>query len=226
MEHLPIDYSKTIMYKLVCRDLSVKELYCGATTNWDNRKGTHKNRCTNENNNKYHYKVYQYIRANGGWDNWNMILVEVYPCKTQLESLTRERYWTDTLDAKLNTNIQGQTKQEWTEKNKEQVANLKKKWYEKNREEILEKQKDYHIIHKEKINKRSNDFYNNNKKEQLEKMKVKYEKNKEQILEKLKEKYTCECGQISTISHKLRHNKSKKHINFIQANGATALPLG
>jgi len=37
-----IDYSKGLIYKLVCRDVTVKDAYVGSTTNFDQRKGGHK----------------------------------------------------------------------------------------------------------------------------------------------------------------------------------------
>jgi hypothetical protein len=38
MPRLPIDYSKSIIYKIVCKDLDVKDCYVGSTTNFTNRK--------------------------------------------------------------------------------------------------------------------------------------------------------------------------------------------
>ena len=39
--------------------------------------------------------------------------------------------------------------------------------------------------------------------------------NKEKIIEKQKEKYECECGSTTTKWQHLRHDLSKKHIDFI-----------
>ena len=47
-------------------------------------------------------KVYQIIRANGGWDNWIMIEIEKYPCKDGNEARARERYYFDLLNATMN----------------------------------------------------------------------------------------------------------------------------
>ena len=33
-----IDYSKTIIYKIVCKDINIKDCYVGSTTNFTNRK--------------------------------------------------------------------------------------------------------------------------------------------------------------------------------------------
>ena len=103
MPKTPIDYSKTIMYKFVCKDLSVKDVYVGFTTNFVERKRSHKSRCTKETSPKHHFKVYQVIRKNGGWDNWSMIQIEKYPCNDVDEATERERYWCERLNAQLNT---------------------------------------------------------------------------------------------------------------------------
>ena len=44
-----IDYSKTIMYKLVCFDLNIKDIYVGHTTDFIRRRAQHKQTCNNSN---------------------------------------------------------------------------------------------------------------------------------------------------------------------------------
>ena len=61
-----IDYTNTIIYKLVCIDINIKELYVGHTTNFTKRKYAHKYGCNNETSKKYNLHVYQFIRNNGG----------------------------------------------------------------------------------------------------------------------------------------------------------------
>ncbi len=48
--------------------------------------------------------------------------------------------------------------------------------------------------------------------------KKQWEDNKEKIKEKRKEKYKCICGSEFIKIHKSRHNKTKKHISFINNN--------
>jgi hypothetical protein len=91
-------YSKTKIYKLVCNDTTVKDLYVGHTTNWIKRKWRHKYECKN-----YNKKKDIFIRNNGGWDNWSMILIEEYPCNNKLQAEQRERYWIEDLKPNLNT---------------------------------------------------------------------------------------------------------------------------
>ena len=54
-----IDYSKTIIYKLVCNDLNTTDVYVGHTTNYVKRKASHKERCNNEKSKKYNWYHYQ-----------------------------------------------------------------------------------------------------------------------------------------------------------------------
>jgi len=112
MPKIPIDYSKTIIYKIVCDDLSVKDCYVGHTVNMTKRKWGHKSACNNENDKSYNYKIYKIIRENGGWDNWNMLLVEKFPCKDNSEACKREREVYEELDAKMNMLIPYRTQEE------------------------------------------------------------------------------------------------------------------
>jgi len=45
MPRLPINYSKTSIYKLCCNDTSITECYIGHTTNFTKRKQRHKYSC-------------------------------------------------------------------------------------------------------------------------------------------------------------------------------------
>ena len=74
MPRTPIDYSKTIIYKLVKNDdFNNENIYVGSTTDFTRRKNEHKNTCNNEKSKDYNDKKYQYIRENGGWSEWNMV---------------------------------------------------------------------------------------------------------------------------------------------------------
>ena len=69
MPKTAIDYSKTVMYKIVCRDPNIKEIYVGHTVNFIKRKSRHHGSCNCESDKAYNLKIYQCIRANGGWNN-------------------------------------------------------------------------------------------------------------------------------------------------------------
>ena len=46
-----VDYSKTVIYKIVCKDLNITELYVVHTTDFTRRKCEHKTCCNNEKSN-------------------------------------------------------------------------------------------------------------------------------------------------------------------------------
>ena len=128
-----IDYSKTVMYKIVCKDLNITELYVGSTTDFRRRKWHHKAALKIKT-----YKLQTIINENGGWENWDMIEIEKFPCVDGNEARARERYWYEELKATLN----GQSPLAiW----KEKEADYCKKYYWKNREKILEDKKKYRI---------------------------------------------------------------------------------
>ena len=104
MPKLPIDHSNTIIYKLVKNDdYDNVNIYIGSTTDFIRRKNNHKNCCNSEKQKGYTDKKYQYIRENGGWDNWNMIEVEKHNCNDGNEARAREEYWRCHFNAQLNT---------------------------------------------------------------------------------------------------------------------------
>ena len=99
-----IDYSNTIMYKLVPNDVNLDLIYIGHTTNFSQRKGLHKHCCNNSNSKSYNFKVYEMIRENGGWSEWSMIEIEKYSCIDSNECRKRERELMEQYNCNLNTN--------------------------------------------------------------------------------------------------------------------------
>jgi hypothetical protein len=126
-----IDYSKTIIYKIVSKDLSITECYVGSTTNFRGRKSKHKLSCTNSNSKKYSFPLYKFIRDNSGWDNFEMIEIEKYPCRDSNEARSRERYYFELLNASLNKVRPLVTEEEYKNKTKEYKETEKYKEYHK-----------------------------------------------------------------------------------------------
>ena len=151
MPKLPMDYSKTVMYKLVCNDLLITDCYVGHTTDFIRRKYEHKKRCCNENQEAYNLKVYKCIREHGGWSNWSMIEIEKYPCNDSNEATARERYWLENLKPTLNCQIPNRSKKEYYEENKEHLKEYNKVWNEKNKEY----KKEWYELNKEKIKEKN-----------------------------------------------------------------------
>ena len=100
MQKENIDYSNTIIYKIYCKDESIKDIYVGHTTNFIQRKAGHKSACKNEKND---LKIYKIIRENGGWTNWDMIEIAKYNCKDSTEARIKENEHYNQLKATLNS---------------------------------------------------------------------------------------------------------------------------
>jgi hypothetical protein len=90
-----IDYSQSMIYRIVPNDTNLKFCYIGSTTNFTKRKSRHKYICNNKNNKHYNINVYKTIRDYGGWDAFSMVLVEPFACNNNRELEARERYWYD-----------------------------------------------------------------------------------------------------------------------------------
>ena len=118
MPRLPIDYSKAVIYKIVCNDFTIKECYYGSTTSFVKRKNCHKYSCNNKKDKEYNTHKYQFIRENGGWDNWKMILIKEFPCKNKLELEREERRVMEEDEFRINTNNPYITKEERKENQK------------------------------------------------------------------------------------------------------------
>lgn len=179
------DYSKCLIYKLCCKDPTIKDIYVGSTCNKNRRKNQHKNACNNPNDHNYNYYVYQFIRENGGFENFDLIMIEEYPCDNKLQKETRERYYIELLKPTLNKTIPTRTIQEYYQDNKEKILKMVKIYSKDNKEKIEKYEKEY------------------------------YEKNKEKLDQKRNANHTCECGGKYKHKHKSEHIKSKKHQNFL-----------
>jgi len=151
MPRKEINYKNTIIYKIVCNDLSITDLYIGHTTDFTRRKNQHKNISNNENDKKYNLKVYQIIRDNGGWSNWNMIEIEKYECNDANEARTRERYHYELLKPNMNKQIPNRPNDGY-KIHYERYKECFKKYYDTNKEKIALKKKIYRDENKEAIN--------------------------------------------------------------------------
>ena len=206
------DYSKIQIYRLVCKNMEVKECYIGSTTNWTKRKQLHKRCCNTETDKAYNQKKYVFIRANGGWSEWEMVLIEAFPCENSLEARKRERYWAEQFASGLNA-IKAYVSEE---ERKEYEKKYKIEHADKIKEQHREYNKKYHTEHAEEKKEYNKEYHTKNAEQLKEKMKENYKKHAEQISEKGKEKITCECSAVIRKGEKTRHFKSKKHIQFIQ----------
>ncbi len=190
-----VNYGISKIYKIepTC-DHPEEDIYIGSTTKkyLSQRMDTHRN----------NYKLWKDGKTNKtssydlfdkyGIDNCVILLIENCKCETIDELRSREGHFIKTMKC-VNKCVAGRSKKEsdknYYENNKERCSEKSKIYYETNKTKILENVKLYGEINKSKI--------------------------KEKRKQYCKQKYICVCGCEYTISNKARHEKSKKHVNYM-----------
>jgi hypothetical protein len=122
-----------VIYKIQCGD----EIYIGSTKNFLKRKSAHKAAACDERNRAHGLKIYQAIRANGGWNPADIAPIEQYECENGIQAKMREEYWLREYKPTLNVRRAYVPDEEKNEL-KLQASN---KWRENNREKYNEYQR-------------------------------------------------------------------------------------
>ena len=176
MPRNPIDYSKTVFYKIVCRDLTIRDIYVGQTTDFRARKNNHKSACQNSKVKLYNLRVYCFIREHGNWENWEMIMIHRQSCVDAHEAHTVERGFVESLGATLNCNMPSRTLQEsqtaYCEAHPDRIRESQAAYKESHRDQIVayrEAHRDQAAAHREtrKDNKKIYDKQYSEKKKLL-----------------------------------------------------------
>ena len=205
------DYSNSCIYKLVHKeDFNNENVYVGSTTNFIQRKKSHKKKCNIECDKEYNKYVYQHIRANGGWENWVMIQIEPFSCNSKKELETRERYWIETLKSILNCVIPTRTKKEYYDLNRDKILEKCRKYRENNKEEKNAKAREYWRNNKDKIGQRVKKYREENK-DKIKEINKKYYEDNVDKLKEYKKKYEKENkDKIAERKKKYRQENADK----------------
>jgi hypothetical protein len=137
------------------------------------------------------------IIANG---NYDIILIENFPCNSKEELHLRESHYTQTIQCVNKVKNQGLLIKlgqiDYSKQYNLDHKDHKKQYNIDNKDHIREHKKQYNIDNKDHIR---------------EKMKQKYHENKD----KLTEKHDCQCGGCYITNHKARHLKTAKHLQWV-----------
>tara|TARA_R110000787_G_scaffold12713_4_gene40859 strand:- start:562 stop:1005 length:444 start_codon:yes stop_codon:yes gene_type:complete len=138
------------IYKIYCKNSEIKEIYIGSSKKFKARKYKHKSDCNNENGISYNYKLYKFIRTNGGYENFDFeILLE-----TDEDGIKKiEQEYIKELKPTLNCYSacgidkikKKENIKEYNKINKEKILKQRKLYRLKNREKIREKQRLYRL---------------------------------------------------------------------------------
>ena len=219
MKFIKNDYT---FYKIVNEELP-EYVYVGATCNFIRRKSEHKGTCNNPNQKKHNLKIYQTIRATGGWDKWKMVIIDKLDQSTLLEVRIKEEALRKEYNGNLNmvkahttTEERIETQKEYNQLNKKTIKEQRKAYRETNKDDIKERKKIYRENNQETLKEKAKLYHHTNQEAINEKKKCYYHENKEHLNEKKKEKMTCECGVIVRKNDLSRHKRSIKHQNYCE----------
>jgi len=160
------DYSKSVIYKISCKDMCVSYMYIGSTSNLYNRKALHKSDYYNVLSPRHKLPIYEFIRNNGDWNNFVIVIIEELCCETKRDLDKREQYWKEIYQDNIGVNKSFLTP--------EQKIEYNKKFYQDNKAEITKKKRDDYA--KDKSYKQK--YYQDHKEQILLKAKEKYEASK------------------------------------------------
>jgi hypothetical protein len=125
-------------------------------------------------------------------DDFNIVLIENYPCNTKDELLARERHYTQLLPCVNKMRNQGIY-------NELGLSEYMKQYRTQNKDLLRAKKTQYVELNKDKV-KASKKLY--------------YETHKEQIQQTGGQHYACQCGSSIRKSDKARYFKSIKHVEW------------
>jgi hypothetical protein len=213
MEDIDERYENGVIYMIKHKTDETKEYYIGSTKDFKARCCEHKSDCNNQNRKQYNYKLYKYIRENGSWNEWEIILLYDYPCKNRNELHLEEKRAVKEYKSTLNTQVPARTRKEYCEDNKE----LRLKYLKNNKETIAQQTKEYRKNNKEKLAQQKKEYQQNNKEKIAQKKKEYNQNNKEEIAKKQAMKINCDiCNQLVRKSNLSTHKKSQKCKNHFK----------
>jgi hypothetical protein len=196
------NYQNSKIYKIepIC-DHEDDEVYYGSTTQLLCKRMSHHREHYRRYLNGKEHKITSYdIFDKYGMENCNIYLIEECPCEN-IEQLRKKEGEYIKGNGCVNKVIPGRTPKEWREDNKDIINKQRKQYYEDNKDTVLEKRKEHYTVNKEAMRKKNKEYY---------------KANKNAILEKIKLTYTCECGATITTGSRVRHERTKKHQEFLE----------
>ena len=129
-------YSIYNLYKINSNDC-----YIGKTKNVKARMVLHKYYSKSST-----YKLYEFMRANGGFENFEYEILETEISEAQ--GVNKERYYYDLYKPSLNNNVPAQTQEQsqlqYRTNNKFKLLEKTKLWQANNKEEYMNYQKQYY----------------------------------------------------------------------------------
>lgn len=196
------------VYKIFCKDNSITKIYIGSTKNIKQRIWGHRSNYFNNSNSddrRHHQPVYNFIRDNGGIDNWEFEVLENC-CDDKRKQ--KEQEWIVKLNPELNSTS--------AFKSEDEIKAYKHEHYEANKEQYLERAKKCAEANKEHRQETNKAWRETNKEVIAEKKKAYYEANKEAIKAKVKVRTDANKDAINARRRELAKEKRDELVKLKQ----------
>jgi hypothetical protein len=206
------DYQLAKIYKIVCNITNECDIGSTCEPILARRLAGHvaKYKCylKGKCNNTTSYKII----ANG---NYNIVLIELFPCDSKDQLHARESHYTQTIQCVNMIKNQGLLNALGKMEYKKQYYVDHKDQHKQYREEHKEQKKQYNVYNRDHIADKTKQ-YREQHKDHLAKQKKLYNKaNIEKIKHYKNTVIYCQCGCSYTRHHKSRHERSKKHQEYV-----------
>jgi hypothetical protein len=206
------DFSKALIYKIICKNPEIKDVYIGSTCNFKKRINNHKKDSKNKN-----LKVYNCINENGGWDNWAVEIIQKYPCTGFEELKILEDHYIKEMGT-LNGKNAVHDKKEYRQLNIDKISERERQYYQLNKDKISERDRQYRQLNIDKIRERERRSYQLNKDKKNESKKRYYELNKDKISEYGKKYYQLNKDKIKQYFESIKDKKNEYDKKYRELN--------
>ena len=209
-----VNYQLGTIYRIVCNTTGLT--YYGSTCENTLARRLSKHKALFKlylNGNFSYITSFELLKNN----NYEIILVESYPCNSKDELHSRERFYIENNEC-VNKLIPTRQSKEYYETNKEKHAKYMKQYYQSNKGHILEHNKQYREANIEAHNQYRKQYRKLNKNKISEYRKQYRDLNRQKIEEKRKQSYQCVCGSVFRLDTKQRHLKTQKHQRYLEQN--------
>ena len=142
-----VNYQLGKIYKIVCNTTGI--MYIGSTceANLARRLSNHKSDFKRWKEKSKNVTASCEVIEN---NNYEIILIENYPCNSKDELHARERFFIENNHC-VNRSIPTRTMKEYDQDNKERIRETKKIYFAKNKQKIKEYQQQWYEDHKETV---------------------------------------------------------------------------
>ena len=197
-----VNYKQGKIYKIECNVTGL--IYIGSTCKkkLSGRMTEHRSNYKKYLNGKKKYLSSFKVMENKDYD---IILIEDFPCNSKDQLFARERYYTNEIECVNICKNQGLCLELGWEK-------YCKEYYKVNASTIKAKSKDYYKENTNRIKARHKDYYNEN----IETLRLKCKDYVNKNKDKRYEKFTCPCGGKYTHTNTSRHMKTKIHLKYLE----------